>query len=365
MQRVGIDLRITYHAQTGFHRYARGIVDSLRRFPQPDLRFVLLRHADDRAPVAGESVESVALTTPIFCADEGERLRREVLPLGLDIVHFPFSLFPARIAPRVILTVHDLTCARMPQCIEERYLQFYLETLRRGSEADTILAPSDQIAGELVEYGLPAARIRRCYPLTPFEGGAFYEADTVDEALLDGLSAHPFLLSVGSLEPRKNHLATLAAFTAVRRRTNERVRLVLAGCHGWLAEPFLQALEGHPYRDDVCLARDAGDGTLRRLLRDCRLFLSLSSYEGFGLPVIEALAAGACVLSGPTPSLSESGFPRAGLLDPNDPDAVADRIVELLADAPARTALADASRAAVGAFYRSCDASRLVQVYRW
>lgn len=364
MQRVGIDLRITYHAQTGFHRYARGVIDGIRRFPQPGLRFVLLRHVEDRSPaVVGDSIEEVKLATPVFSPEEGASLQREVEPLALDVIHFPFSLFPARIAPRVLLTMHDLTCVKKPECIEPRYLPFFLDSLHRAAEADGIVAVSDRVAGELVEAGLPAHKVRRCYPLTPFEEGTFYETDAPDGALVERLTAHPFLLSIGSVEPRKNHVATLATFARLRRRTNGRIRLVLVGRHGWLAEPFFRALERNPYREDVCLVRDASDATLWQLLRRCALYVSASSYEGFGLPVLEALAAGACVLSTPTPSLLEAGFPHAGTLDLDDAEAASERVAALLADGRARTALAETSRVAVGAFYRSCDASRLAQVY--
>jgi glycosyltransferase involved in cell wall biosynthesis len=141
------------------------------------------------------------------------------------------------------------------------------------------------------------------------------------------------------------------------------VLLVLAGRHDWLAEPFFAALARHSYREDVWLVRDASDATVRGLLRGCRVFLNLSSYEGFGLPVLEALAEGACVLSTPAPSLEDGGFPADGTLESAEVPIVAARVARLLEDATARESLSRRASSAVGAFYRSRDASRLAELY--
>jgi len=367
MTRVGIDLRILHYAKTGFHRYAQGLLRSVQRFRDPDTRLILFRHAAESAP---EPVSAhggdVVLATPLFQRDEGDALRRELEPLDLDVIHFPFSLFPGRVAPRVVLTIHDLTCVRFPQFIEPRYLPFYLDAVRRAGEADRISVVSARIRADLVRRGLLPEKIHLAYPLTPFEEDTASTCTAaVDRALIDRLDGRPYLLSVGSLEPRKNHEATLAAFSRLRTRAPERLLLLLVGHHGWLMEPLAQALRRNPYREDVWLVGDANDATVRHLLRHCRLFVNLSVYEGFGLPVLEALAHGACVLSTPIPSLAESGFPREGILETTDAEAVATRLARLLADAEARTALAARSRAVVGTFYRACDPARLAQLYRW
>jgi glycosyltransferase involved in cell wall biosynthesis len=368
MTRLGIDLRIIHYAKTGFYRYAQGLIGSLERAATNDREVLLLRHPADcgHAP-AGSRLREIAVKTPVFDAAEGPRLREELAPLHLDMIHFPFSLFPCRAARRVILTVHDLTCLQFPDFIEPRYLPFYRDSLLQAARADLVVAPSNGIATQLAAAGLPRESIRSCYPLTPFENGyairAADDAALVDRELQDRLRQHPFILCVGSLEPRKNHGAALAAFTHFRQSTRERLLLVFAGWHGWSMESFFEALRRSPLRDDVCLVRDANDATLRELFRRCQLFLNLSLYEGFGLPVLEALEQGACVLSTPTPSLVESGFPAEGLLDGSDTPAAAHRIAELMTDPGARRDLAARSRETVGAFYRSRDPDRLIDVY--
>jgi glycosyltransferase involved in cell wall biosynthesis len=367
MPRIGIDLRLVHYAKTGFHRYARGLIASLERHAPNGTRFVLLRHADDDEHwTTAEHIDNVHVTTPPFSAGEADRLAREIGGCRLDAVHFPFSVFPGRIAERVFLTVHDLTCIRFPQFIEPAYLPFYRSAIGTAGAADGVMAVSRQVGGEVARAGVPPAKIHVGHPITPFDelgnywmpGGAGADRDLVKR-----LTTVPYLLSVGSLEPRKNHLALLAAFEKLRRRGGERLRLVLAGSHGWLSERLLRAIAAHPFRDDILLERRADDAVLRHLLRHCRLYVQCSLYEGFCLPVLEALAEGACVLSTPVPSLLESGFPEEGFIDAADADGVAGQMAAVLCDRDRRDRLAERSRRVVRDFYRSLDAVRLARLY--
>jgi glycosyltransferase involved in cell wall biosynthesis len=305
----------------------------------------------------------VPASTPLFSDGECDSLQREIEPLGLDVIHFPFSLYPGRLAERVLLTIHDLTCSRFPEFIEARYLPFYRTSLQRAAEADCVIAVSHRVAAELVEAGLPPSKIHTCYPLTPFEDPFPGAASAVDRALLARLDGYTYILSVGSLEPRKNHLATLDAFARFRTFAKTPVHLVLVGWHGWLMGPLLDAVARHPYGREILVVTDAGDGTLRHLLRHCGLYVNLSQYEGFGLPVLEALAEGACVLSTPVPSLTESGFPSEGLLEATDPPSVARRLSHFMDNCATRQELAASGRSRVGNFYTSRDPARLAKMY--
>lgn len=362
--RIALDFRIVKYTRAGFFRYAQALIASLDRFPRRQARFFLLQHeGDDSLASLPAGMERVSVATPLFSPDEARALGREIEPLRLDAIHFPFSLFPGRLAPRVLLTVHDLTCARVPESIEERYLPFYRRALERATEADRIVAVSRPVAAELVAAGVPAGKVGICHPGTPFDDWMPAPGGRADAALLASLHGRAYLLCVGSFEPRKNHLAALDVFAEIRRRVREPVQLVLAGHHEWLASPFFDAVARHPHRDDVRLVRDASDATVRALMKGCRLFLNLSTYEGFCLPVLEALAEGACTLSTPVPSLEDSGFPPDGTLETVDAPAVAARVAHLLADAAARESLAHRARAAVGAFYRSRHPARFAELY--
>lgn len=365
MSRIGVDLRIVHYARTGFHRYARGLVQALarERARTSDTEIVLLTHPDDSffGGLVPE-LRRVAISTPVFDEREATGVRRETAALGLDVVHFPFSLFPGPVSAHSVLTIHDVTCLEHPDAIEDRYRPHYLDAVRRAGEADLVLADSDRVRAALVAAGAPADRVRTCPPWTPFEGETF-DAETFDAGAGDpapaDLHATPYLLSVGSLEPRKDLATLVAAFDAVRARHRRPLRLVLAGHHGWKSEPLLARIDASPHRDDIVVLRAADDRTVRALLRACTLFVCCSLHEGFGLPVLEALAERACVVSTPVPSLVEAGFPAEGLVPPGSVDALAARLTRLLDDDEARRRLAAEAAERVGAFYRALDPARL------
>lgn len=365
MSRIGVDLRIVHYARTGFHRYARGLVRALARASAgtSDTEIVLLTHPDDsffRGFVP--ELRRVGISTPVFDPREAAGVRRETEPLGLDVVHFPFSLFPGPVSARSVLTIHDVTCLAHPDAIEDRYRPHYLDAVRRAGEADLVLADSDRVRAALVEAGVPADRVRTCAPWTPFEGETFDARAGVDgggDALPADLRATPYLLSVGSLEPRKDLTTLVAAFDALRARPGRSLRLVLAGHHGWKSERLLARIDASPHRDDIVILRAADDRTVRALLRACTLFVCCSLHEGFGLPVLEALAERACVVSTPVPSLVEAGFPAEGLVPPGSAEALTARLDRLLDDDGARRRLAAEAGERVGAFYRALDPARL------
>lgn len=357
MSRIGIDLRIVHFARSGFHRYARGLLWSLERALRPEIELVLLRHPEDRDEgLQMERGQSVAIGTPLFTPDEAAKLEEETRTLGLDAVHFPFSLLPGRVADRVTLTIHDLTCRRAPETIEEPYRSFYRRSLAAAATADRVLAVSSTVARELLEVGVSANQLATCPPLTPFEMGEAYftPASTETKPPVD----MPYVLAVGSIEPRKNLVGILDAYEHLRRVGGQRVGLVLCGAHGWSEGPFIERLGRHPFRSDITLVRDANDAVLRELLRGCLVFVQMSLYEGFGLPVLEALYEGACVLSTRVPSLTEGGFPAAGWIEADQPAQAGARLAALVGDADERARLAEESRALVGETYRALDPCR-------
>ena len=359
MTRVGVDLRIVHFARTGFHRFGRGLVQALERFPEPDAQYVLLVSEGAEPLSASPHLRHVYVQTPLFVPDEGDRLARELAPLALDVAHFPFSLFPGRVAPRVTLTVHDTTCLAWPETVEARYRQHYRSAIDRADTADVVITVSRATAEALREAGVRSP-VRVVYQDTPFEQSCGLTGEA-DVAFFRHLLDAPYLLSVGSLEPRKNQASLLAAFATLR--AGRRVRLVLVGGHGWLSAPFEAALERHPFRQDITVVRQANDATVALLMRHCAVFVHPSRHEGFGLPPLEALAGGACVVSTAVPSLVEAGFPRDGLIDPDDIPALHATLEHLLDDAPARRDLAFTAREVVGRFYRALPRTRLAAEY--
>jgi len=141
MTRLGIDLRIIHYAKTGFYRYAQGLLTALEGAATRDREVLLLRHPEDCGhALPGSHLREVAVKTPCL-TPRRPAIARGAGSLQLDMIHFPLSLFPAA-RPRVILTVHDLTCLRFPHFIEPQYCLLPQSAAQAG-QADRIVTPSN------------------------------------------------------------------------------------------------------------------------------------------------------------------------------------------------------------------------------
>ena len=147
-----------------------------------------------------------------------------------------------------------------------------------------------------------------------------------------GLARGGFLLVPGTLEPRKNHVRVIKAFEELARRAAipSDMLLVLAGGSGWRADRTLEALAASPVRERIRLVGYVPEDDLAALMTSAAAVVYASTYEGFGLPVLEAMACGATVVTSTVSSLPEVAGDAGILVDPYDPAAIAGGIVSAL-----------------------------------
>jgi len=253
----------------------------------------------------------------------------ESLAGPLDVFHFSDWMYPAQRGGVRATTVHDLVPLRFPELVERGTRRMHSRKLDAVRSCDVVFANSRFTAGEAVELlGVPEKRVVVAYPgVDPLFRPEGERAD------LGG----PYVLSVSTLEPRKNLPALVAAFALLRHRRPE-LTLVLAGSAGWEERPL--AAEG------VRLLGFVPDEELVRLYRGAAVFAYPSLFEGFGIPVAEALASGIPAVVSSHPSLNEASGEAALRADPGDAEAFADALEQALeADDERRAAgLAHASR---------------------
>lgn len=217
-----------------------------------------------------------------------------------DVHHFPnFIIPPLGKGPKAVVSIHDACFLKVPETLEPKnlaYLRGHIDaTVRR---ADRILTISETIADELREaYNLPHDKVRATLLGAPpaLDRGT---ADVRADLKLD----KPYLLHVGTLEPRKNHVFLFKVFEQLRHFDGE---LLLCGMEGWKVEPILQALRESPCADRIRHLRYVRDDQLAGLYQEAEALLFPSLYEGFGLPPIEAMRQGCPVLSSDGGSLPE------------------------------------------------------------
>jgi glycosyltransferase involved in cell wall biosynthesis len=282
----------------------------------------------------------------------GPRVERATGPV--DVVHATAVAYPASRAP-VVVTIHDLAFLHDQQLATRHGHRFFrrgLELARR--HAHLVMCPSEATMAECVDAGIEKARLR----LVPW-GVAPSTIDATEvRAAQDRYGLRrSYVLFAGTVEPRKNLPRLLDAFT----RVPNDVDLVLAGPSGWneSIDEQLAALG-----DRVRPLGFVGRADLDALLAGAAVFCYPSVREGFGLPVLEAMAQGTPVVTSAVTSTAEVAGDTGLLVDPFDVDAIASAIRTLLDDADEARRLGDAGRERAKSFAWERTADLVAAVYR-
>jgi glycosyltransferase involved in cell wall biosynthesis len=258
---------------------------------------------------------------------------KSVVESGAGVAHFTDGLVPLRSPRPVVVTVLDLSLVRQWRSHRVvRYARIPL-VLLAPRLATRVIAISRATADEVIRLTGTAARRIDVIPLAPRASARPMDDDTV-ATVLGGLrlARGGFLLVPGTLEPRKNHVRVIKAFEDLARRAAipSDMLLVLAGQSGWRAERTLEALAASPVRERIRLVGYVPEDDLAALMTGAAAVVYASTYEGFGLPVLEAMACGAIVVTSAVSSMPEVAGDAAILVDPYDPSAIAGGIVSAL-----------------------------------
>jgi glycosyltransferase involved in cell wall biosynthesis len=238
-------------------------------------------------------------------------LRKENVDLVVEPAHFgPFNL-PPHI--RRVTVIHDLTPVMFPGYHPlHSVLAHRLLLPRILRKADQVIVNSDNTGRDLATYyPLAAHKITK---VSPVKDPLFFPRENEETLSKYGISA-PFILTVGTIEPRKNLGFMLEAFELLREHHAHALQWVIAGGPGWKNRSFYDKLEKSPFRKDVILTGYVDRQDLPLLYSCCEAFVYPSHYEGFGLPALEAMACGAPVFLARSSSLPEVGGDAAFYFD--------------------------------------------------
>jgi glycosyltransferase involved in cell wall biosynthesis len=280
-----------------------------------------------------------------------------------DMLHYPAStgcLFPNR---PMVQTVHDLCFMRHPEwfpATKNLYYRLFIgPTARR---ADLVLADSQATAEDIRALLLiPEQRIR----VVPLGVGAeFYPRPQEEQHAVRAKYGFPeqFFLFVGTLEPRKNLVRLIQAWD--RTYDSGLSDLVVAGRRGWKADPILAAIRQVRHQEALHLPGFVADGDLPALLSAAQAFIWPSLMEGFGLPLLEAMACGAPVLTSNDSSIPEVVGHAAMLVDPTSEGQMAEAMTALAHDDRLRTALSENGKRQAALFAWDRTAQLTAAAYR-
>lgn len=374
--RIAIDYAAAVNQRAGIGRLVRNQVMALAEVDHENsYTLVYPRPNPGAVPVFPEAANFARRQVPLSERALTVLWHRAHVPLPpadwlsgrVDIYHSPdFVLPPVRHA-RTILTVHDLAFLLYPECADDQ-LRAYLESVVPSSvrHADFVVADSENTRNDVVVLlGVSPERVEvvpggvepRFAPVT--------DTAQVNRARLRlGVGDAPFILAVGVLEPRKNLPLLMDAFALLRSEgLVPDHRLVLAGGRGWLVEGILEHREQSPVRDDILLPGFVEDDLLPAVYTIADVLAFPSLYEGFGLPVLEAMACGTPVVASRTSCIPEVAEGAAILVDPQHADELARAIERVVTDRELGASLRARGLERARQFTWRAAAERLLAVY--
>jgi len=265
----------------------------------------------------------------------------------LDLLHMQYRL-PFLAAGPCACTIHDVLYETHPQFFSRSFVwQSRLTGRQAARRAALLFTVSEYSRGEISRlYGLDPARVAITANGVDFERFRPGQ-DDADAVRALGLEPGAYLLTLGRLEPRKNHVTLLRAYA---RLGPEAPPLVIVGQRDFSCDEVFREIERLQLGPRVRLLESVGDRALPAVLRHARLFIYPAFAEGFGMPVAEAMASGVPVITSNTSSLPEVAGGAARLVDPGSPEALAAAMAELLANAALRERMVAAGLRQVSQF---------------
>lgn len=279
-----------------------------------------------------------------------------------DVVHGTNFVVPPTGKAAKVVTVHDLTTVRFPEMCDAPTLRFPELVRRAVARGAWVHTPSKYVADEVVaELGVDPDRVRAVHHGTP-RLPAVTERASSPASLPARLpqSTSRYVLAVGTAEPRKDLPSLVRAFDSIASRLGD-VALVLAGPHGWGSAALADAVNSSPFCSRIVVTGYVAD--LDHLLRGAAVLAYPSLYEGFGLPTLEAMAAGVPVVTTRSGALPEVVGDAAALVRPGDAEALGAALERLLTDEAERVALVERGHRRASMFTWEACAKGLADLY--
>jgi glycosyltransferase involved in cell wall biosynthesis len=322
--RIAFDVSPLSHPRSGIGNYIRGSLAGLAEAARGEHEIVAFAPTSPRGLKAiPQALEGIPVDLRLrflpfahFWRQGWSRLGRPGVErfLGpIDVLHFSDWMYPPQRAGIRATTVHDLVPLSHPEWVQGRTRRMHAAKYRNtAASCDLVFTNSEYTKRDVVEQlGVPAARVRVARPGVDERFSP--EGDRAD-------LGQPYVLAVATLEPRKNLTAALDAFALLGR---DDLQLAVAGAEGWGERPELD-------RPGVVQLGYVTDEELARVYRSASAFVYPSRFEGFGMPIVEAMASGVPVVASAHASLDEASGDAALRADPEDPAALAEALSRAL-----------------------------------
>ncbi|HOW35780.1 MAG TPA: glycosyltransferase family 1 protein [Candidatus Omnitrophota bacterium] len=256
---------------------------------------------------------------------------------AVDIYHSLSPDFLDIDCERIIVTIHDLIYKAYPQGhtqetldLSERYFQDILQ------KAKKIICPSQHTLDDFLKY-FPVDRNKVCRIYSGVDKNEFYPLEPQERVIAEKVIAakgikEPFILFVGTIEPRKNLKNLVHAYIQLRKRKQFYGKLVVVGMKGWMNDEASDLIEQGGFKNDIILLGYLTNQELCYCYNLAEVFVFPSFYEGFGFPILEAFSCGAAVVTSNRSSCGEIAGNGAAIINPDDPAMIADMVARMIND---------------------------------
>lgn len=344
--RIGINAQLLSFSQGyrngGVSRYIRYLLSGLSQQPG-EHEYVVFINGDEVAARLPVHSQITYVTAPWPEEKPSRRVLWEQLTLPsllrqheIEVFHSPVNVLPELLPKSCasVITLHDLAFLRFPHVLTRAkrlyHRTFTVRSIQRSTMLITVSNSTREDAHTLA--GVPLERIRTVYPC--IDTRFVLQEDNVIESdfraihhLEDG-----FILYLGTLEPRKNIPTLIEAYALLRQKYGRKEKLVLAGGKGWLYETIFAKVRALGLESEVVFPGFVEDDEQTLWYSSASAFVYPSLYEGFGIPVAEALACGVPVVTSNISSLPEAGAQVALCVDPTDIGALCEALAKSLTD---------------------------------
>jgi len=232
----------------------------------------------------------------------------ELLGFKADLLHCPDYLIPPTMNKNIILTIHDLAFVRFPQFNFDWFIKKYTREVKKNAHISRkIIADSASTKNDIIKFfKINPAKVEVVYLAADSIFKKLPEKNKNKNVLKKYKINEKYILSVGTIEPRKNFITLIKAFNHIKQKKADfNYKLVVAGRTGWKSEATYLERENSPYRDDILFTGRVPDQDLVQIYNQAELFVYPSLFEGFGLPPLEAMSCGLPVIASDTSSLKE------------------------------------------------------------
>ena len=339
--KIAIDIRTVTPVRSGVGNYVLNLLEALRRVA-PQHQYFLIGLNRNLETLGWHTNRDQAYRTVITheshpLGDVWEHcwLPRVLEKNQVDVLHGPATLIPLRQGGYAsVVTVHDLVAFLFPETIPHKYAVYMRWLLTRVvKRADRVISVSYNTKEDLVRIlGVDPERITVVHEAAQPQFRPIKDQTKLEQVRRRYGIPGPFIYHVGNIEPRKNLVRLVKAFILARKQLSEPMRLVITGQKGWLTGKLFRSLGSLDLSDHVIFTGYVPHQELPLLMNAARAFVFPSLYEGFGLPVLEAMSCGTPVVTSNISSLPEIVGRAAVLVDPNDVESIADGMVRVLED---------------------------------